>query len=458
MTHSAADLAAGAVVTVVFLSIVAAAEAWCRLGNPHPESTRKLIHITGGLVALFLPLVIHSHLVVLAMALGMGALFLAGKLTGKLQSLHGVSRKSSGTEYFPLIIYLLFYFTQGEPWKYFICVLVLTSAAALAALVGIRYGRMRYEVDQNYKSVEGSLVFLVVTVLGIVVPLLAWPMPNPPSPATCLLTALLVAMLTTGFEALAQHGRDNLWVPLGTLVLLNRTLPLPECEIALRVVVLLVICATTGFAAWRTATFNVGGTLVLILAAYACWTLTSIDWGLPVFFSFAFYVSVMVTRPRHISIASTPVLKTLSLPFLVMVGAYLSQHFGATSEYRFLFGPFLAGCVTVTAQSALDQTMCDRGMGSRTKLIGSLGMTMLSCVVVVLPSFLVQSEVSAEAPLWVAAGTLAVGIPFGVVFDRPGLADSNHRWWLARSLFIAAAMSLVALLQVTGLSPPWHPR
>ncbi len=392
------------------------------------------------------------------MALGMGAFFLAGKLTGRLQSLHGVSRKSSGTEYYPLVIYLLFYFTQGEPWKYFICVLVLTTADALAALVGSRYGRMRYEVDQNYKSVEGSLVFLVVTLLAVFVPLLAWPLPNPPSPAACLLTALLVAMLTTGFEAIAQHGRDNLWVPLGTLVVLNRTLPLPVSELAQRVVILVVICVLAGLAAWRTTTFNVGGTLVLILAAHACWTLTSIDWALPVFCSFAFYMCTVVTIPRHVMLVSTPVLKALLLPFLVMVSAYLLQYFGATAEYRFLYGPFVAGCATTTAQSAWDQVPRDRRMRPGTKLVGSIAMTLLACLVVVLPTFLLQSQVSAEAPLWITAVALAVGIPSGMLFERQELTDSNRRWWLARMLSIAAAMGLVALLQASGVSPLWYPR
>ena len=209
------------------------------------------------------------------MALGMAALFLAGKLTGRLQSLHGVARKSSGTEYYPIVIYLLFCFTQDASWKYVICVLVLTTADLLAALVGRRYGRLRDEIDGNYKSVEGSLVFAMVTFLAVLVPLLVWPilvgpLNGSPSLVTCLLTALLVAIPTTGFEAISQHGRDNLWVPLGTLLILNQTLLLPVDELVQCTLIVVGIGLFTGVAIWRTATFNAGGAVVIMLAAYAC--------------------------------------------------------------------------------------------------------------------------------------------------------------------------------------------
>jgi phytol kinase len=455
---SASDLLAGAIVTVLFLSVVAAAEAWRRWGNPEPEWTRKLIHIGGGLVALSLPFVIESHLVVFAMALGMAALFLAGKLTGRLQSLHGVDRKSSGTEYHPVSVYLLFFFTQGTPWKYFICLLVLTTADALAALIGSRYGRLRYEVDDNYKSVEGSLVFLVVTFLAVIVPLLMWPMVDRPPVAVCLLTALLVAMLTTGFEAIAQHGRDNLWVPMGALIVLNRTLPLSVNELTQRVAVLVGIFLVATLATWKTATFNVGGTLVLILVAYSCWTLTSIDWALPVFWGFAFYVSVAIICRSEVLIASKPVVRALLLPFAVMASGFFLQLNDVASGYQFLYGSFLVGCVTVTAQAAWAQVLSEWPMSGVRRITGSIVTTCLACTAIVVPAFCLQSRVSIEAPLWVAVTALTVVIPRGSWFDFKRLDNSLHWWWIARILSTVVAMGLMALIQALGVSPLWNPR
>ncbi len=463
MNPLAADLLGGAVVTVLFLSIVAAAEAWRRWGRPDPESTRKLVHIAGGLVALCLPFVVRSHWIVGAMALGMAVLFLAGKWTGQLQSLHGVSRRSSGTEYYPLVIYLLFYFTQGAPVKYIISVLVLTTADSLAALIGSRYGRLRYEVDNNFKSVEGSLVFFLATFLAVLVPLLAWPMligPLEASPTlvACVFTALLVAFPTTGIEAIAQHGRDNLWVPLGTLLILNNTLHLPIDSLARWTLVLLTICAITGLAVWRIATFNVGATVVLILAAYACWTLTSIDWAIPFFLAFGYYLIAVLASPQPMKIASRAVVRALLPPFVVMMAAALLRHEGATQVYGFLYGPFVAGCASIAGQSAWDQLTHGYSAGRAFKFLGSIANTCLACIAAILPAQLLQPGMTWIAPLWIAAAALAVGIPSGMLVDHPAIVRSTRLWALARMGFITAALGLVALVQAAGLSPLWHPR
>ena len=110
----------------------------------------------------------------------------------------------------------------------------------------------------------------------------------------------MVAILTTAFEAVAQHGRDNLWVPLGTLVTLNRALDLPIEELSKRLVVLAAYCLIIGVASFGTATFSVGGTLILILAAYASWTLGSIDWALPALLAVTFYLG-RILRSAEVS-------------------------------------------------------------------------------------------------------------------------------------------------------------
>jgi hypothetical protein len=196
----------------------------------------------------------------------------------------------------------------------------------------------------------------------------------------------------------------------------------------------------------------------LILAAYACWTLGSIDWALPVFLGLAFYVGAVFTRPRHIVIASKPVFKALIIPFLVMVSAYLMELNDVKDGYRFLYGPFLTGCVTVTAQTAWDEVLRKRQLGWAMKFVGSLGTTCLACAVILLPTCLVHADVSTAASLWVAAAALAVGIPSGMLFDHKALASSDRWWWIARMLSITLAMALVLLLQAVGVSPLWHPR
>jgi F0F1-type ATP synthase membrane subunit c/vacuolar-type H+-ATPase subunit K len=134
------------------------------------------------------------------------------------------------------------------------------------------------------------------------------------------------------------------------------------------------------------------------------------------------------------------------------------QQYGDSHGYRFLYGPFLAGCVTITAQSAWDQVLRDSKLEHSTKLIGLIATSCLACAVVVLPTFLLQSEVSVVAPICVAIAVLAVGIPSGILFEHQVLADSDRWWWIARMFSIMVVMGLLALVQAIGVIPVWNPR
>ena len=133
-----ADLRGALILGGAFLSLIIIAELWRRLGNPKPEHTRKLVHLGGGVACLFFPFLIESPWVILAMALPLTALFVAGSKLGFLKSLHGVARKSRGAEYYPLAVFLVFVLTRGRPWLYLAAVLVLVTLGACVDDVGLR--------------------------------------------------------------------------------------------------------------------------------------------------------------------------------------------------------------------------------------------------------------------------------------------------------------------------------
>ena len=60
-----------------------------------------------------------------------------------------MGRKSRGAEYYPLSVFLVFVMTPGRPWLYLAAVLVLAVGDAFAALIGSRYGVIRYEVEDE---------------------------------------------------------------------------------------------------------------------------------------------------------------------------------------------------------------------------------------------------------------------------------------------------------------------
>ncbi|HEX2121549.1 MAG TPA: hypothetical protein VHL59_07900 [Thermoanaerobaculia bacterium] len=338
------DALGATIITAAFGVVLATAELWSRLGSPKPEWTRKLVHLGGGMIGLALPWLIESPLVVFVLTASLSALFLLGEQTKLLKSLHGVERKSRGSEYYPLAIWLVFLIAADRPWLYLSAVLVLAIADAFAALIGSRYGVLRYEVEDEFKSVEGSLVFFFIAFMAVHLPMLL--MTNLPR-ATCVLSALLVAMLVTIFEAISLRGTDNLFVPLAVVFVLQKITTKPVAHIAMQNVAFVCIVAIVLLLAWRIEWFNAGGALATTLFVFAAWSLgPRFRWAIPVFIGVAglALVRVFVTRRgerRRLKVRA--VTRALIVPFLFLLAANM------TSQFELFYAPYLAACAAVFA-------------------------------------------------------------------------------------------------------------
>ena len=190
----------------------------------------------------------------------------------------------------PISIFLVFWITHDQPWIYLSAVLVLAVADAFAALVGGRYGSIHFTVEDNTKSLEGSLVFLVVAFLAIQQPLLH--MTEIPR-LVCTLAALYTAILVTGFEAVSLGGTDNLFIPIGVSFVLPRILAKPVDGILYQTASLMGLCLIIGLACRVIPSFNPGGSIGIMLFAYGAWSLGSESWALPIMTGFAGYMVLL---------------------------------------------------------------------------------------------------------------------------------------------------------------------
>lgn len=465
-----ADLPGAALLSGVFLGLLLAAELWRRFGNPQAEWTRKLVHMGGGLACLFFPFLVRSPWVVLAMAAALTAVFALGGRLGFLRSLHGVSRRSRGVEYYPLSVFLVFLIAAGRPWIYVSALLVLAVGDAFAALIGSRYGVVRYQVEDEYKSLEGSLVFLVIAFLAIHLPmLLLTDLPRP----VCVLAALLVAALVTGFEAISLEGADNLFVPLAVAVVLGKITAQPLAEVIFQNLSLLVICLAVAALVWQTRALNAGGTFAFILYAYGAWSLGSWQWALPAFVGFAAYVAAWVYLGRHGRPAGARV-RTLARavlpPFCILILANsLRQAYGPA------FGPYLAasgavlafclrpGLLTLLRQRARRRAVrlpppARRTLGTLALIAGAAAGA-AAWVAVAVPPWLIQG-LPPSPLLAVGAAVLAVSLANAALVRDEDDADARATEfpWPARLFLLSfAAAAMVLALQWAGLTPAWRP-
>ena len=187
------------------------------------EMSRKLLHVSMGAILCPLPWVFESALPVVALCAIYVGLLIARRFLAALDNhvsgvLDGVGRKSLGEFLFPITVGAVFVLAGGDRAAYLIPLLVLTFADAAAALVGRRYGTLRYPTPGGCKSLEGSLAFAVVTFAAVHLSLLLL---SGVPPWESVLVAVVIALVLAVVEAFATGGWDNFLVPVGALVLLK---------------------------------------------------------------------------------------------------------------------------------------------------------------------------------------------------------------------------------------------
>lgn len=426
------------------------AELWRHFGKPTPEATRKLTHIGSGIGCLALPFLIRSAWVVLALAVVMSAAFALSQKLRLLPSLHSVNRKSRGSEYYPLSIFFVYVIAYDQPAIYVSSVLVLAVGDALAALIGERYGSVRYKVEENQKSLEGSLTFLVIAFLGIHLPLLL--MTDLPR-AQCVLSALVVATLVTMFEAVALNGADNLFVPIGVAFALQRmtgesllgVLSQNLTLLGLAIVVVLV----TRLMRW----FNIGAILVVILYTYGVWALGDWLWALPplLVLSASLILGLRAGEARTGSVKVRYVAGVALPPFLFLMAGHPFEDWKAID---YMYGPYLASVVAAGVFWVRAHSWYFR-VGPQIKRLLVVVVVAWSCVAV--PPWLLLAAPSVSMLLLpaFAAGVATVGEALWTAAWK--LETQPQRWTARRFNFTVLAGLLVLLVQLTGLVPAWTP-
>jgi phytol kinase len=148
---------------------------------------------------------------------------------------------SPGTVYFALVISLLF----GILWRprspedqvhvALAGVMALTWGDALAAVVGIRWGKHRFCAMPGYasiRSIEGSVVMFMVSTLVVTSTLIYLSQGRVPAiydlqHGEALFAGVISASFATAVEAISPWGMDNILIPLSTAGLLVVLLPAP---------------------------------------------------------------------------------------------------------------------------------------------------------------------------------------------------------------------------------------
>lgn len=189
-----------------------------RKWHPPAEYTRKLAHVGAGAIALSAPVLFSTHWPVLVMVVIFSAALIVSRLFGWLASLHVPAQRGEGDILFLWAVYLVFLLAEGNILMFQIPIVVLTVGDAVAALIGQRYGRIRYRMSGTTRTVEGSMAFIGVSFLCI------WPLLQGLTEMLlvhCAALSVVLATTASAVEAVSPPGLDNVSIPITTFFLLG---------------------------------------------------------------------------------------------------------------------------------------------------------------------------------------------------------------------------------------------
>ncbi len=264
------------------------------------EVSRKSVHVLMGTICVTFPWIFDSPLPVWILA-GLATIPLAAvRMIPSLRSgvgatLHGISRPSYGEVLFAPAVAVVFHYSGGDPFLHGIPIGILTIADAASALGGTRWGKRRYVCGGGFKSVEGSLIFLLTAFLCGFLPL--W-LGGRTEMIHAFWIALTLSTLAMMAEGISDQGFDNLVIPVFSVFVLERLLDLENGSLIGRFAVLVALLSLV-LTGSRWSTLNGGALLGSALLGYGCAVLAGWHFALPP--AAVFVCHVFITRKHHLT-------------------------------------------------------------------------------------------------------------------------------------------------------------
>ena len=175
--------------------------------NKYPTFSRKFLHIMVGNVIFILPLFTSQYVITfLAAAPFIVLTFLMSPFSPiKFNDRISTSGHGMGLVYYAISWTVLAFFFYDQQWIIAVGIAAMSYGDGMAALIGEKFGKHKYNIFGDKKSFEGSItMFLVLIVtLGIVLAYYNIFTAN-------FIIIPVVALIATIFEGITPKGLDNI--------------------------------------------------------------------------------------------------------------------------------------------------------------------------------------------------------------------------------------------------------
>jgi uncharacterized protein (TIGR00297 family) len=266
------------------VALIGLGELLRRLAGWPAEVTRKFVHISVGTLVFFAPQLFVHALIPITLAVIFIAVNAAAIHFGVLVGIHGTSRFSYGTVYYPLsFLVLIVLFWYHYPPFLSLSMLSLAYGDAAAAIVGESLSAPHvYNLTVDKKSIEGSATMFLTTFIALASGMWILDIHLLHGMTRALIAAAAAAFVSTAWEALSSKGLDNLTVPMSTaFVLYYFFVPAPMQDVG-RFLQGIGLGVAIAVVSYRVGFLRASGSVATFLLASFIYGLGGWQWTVPI--------------------------------------------------------------------------------------------------------------------------------------------------------------------------------
>ncbi|KYK31824.1 MAG: phosphatidate cytidylyltransferase [Thermoplasmatales archaeon SG8-52-3] len=181
--------------------------------HKYPEISRKVLHIMVGNIAFILP-IFETKEIMAFIAAGpfIFFTFLMSPYT-PIKSIRGKTSAAGhgmGLVYYSITWTILAYLFFDNMVVIAIGILAMSYGDGFASIIGIKYGKKKYNIFGDEKSYIGSIAMFIFTFITVIVAIIYY---NVSITAYLLLILIFISLIAALIEGLTPKGFDNLTVP-----------------------------------------------------------------------------------------------------------------------------------------------------------------------------------------------------------------------------------------------------
>lgn len=186
-----------------------------------PEVSRKFLHIMVGNMIFAMPFFADPWTMVwfLTLPITVALFFLTEYSPIKIENSVTESGHALGLFFYAAIWTILIAVFSKQLWIVALAIVPMVYGDGFAALIGQKFGKIKYTVFGGTKSLEGSLTMFVITTVMSVFVWMVFTSIGYPMPEFNLVYIIVISAVATVCEALSYGGIDNLSVPTITSIL-----------------------------------------------------------------------------------------------------------------------------------------------------------------------------------------------------------------------------------------------